>query len=236
MRSSIRSTLVVSILASLAAPGVLADEPALETEEARVLYTVGLAMSQNLASLDLTADDLAAIQAGLTDGVLGREERVDAETYAPRIREVLMARATVVMEREKLAGTELTAKAAAEAGAVTLDSGGVYLEAEPGEGAQPAAADTVTIHYHGTLRDGTVFDSSRDGDPATFAVNGVIRCFSEGLQRMKVGGKCKITCPSDSAYGDRGSPPKIRPGATLVFEIELIEIATAALPEQPPAP
>jgi FKBP-type peptidyl-prolyl cis-trans isomerase FkpA/FKBP-type peptidyl-prolyl cis-trans isomerase FklB len=83
----------------------------------------------------------------------------------------------------------------------------------------------VRVHYHGTLTDGTVFDSSvQRGEPATFALNGVIPCFREGVQLMKVGGKSRLVCPAPLAYGDRGAPPKIRPGATLVFEVELLEI------------
>lgn len=89
----------------------------------------------------------------------------------------------------------------------------------------PTAADTVKVHYHGTLIDGSVFDSSVDRDiPATFPMNGVIKCWTEGLQKIKVGGKARLVCPADVAYGDRGSPPKIKPGSTLVFEVELLEI------------
>jgi FKBP-type peptidyl-prolyl cis-trans isomerase FkpA/FKBP-type peptidyl-prolyl cis-trans isomerase FklB len=83
----------------------------------------------------------------------------------------------------------------------------------------------VKVHYHGTLSDGTVFDSSvKRGEPATFPLNGVIPCWTEGVQQMKVGGKSRLVCPSELAYGDRGAPPLIRPGATLVFEVELLEI------------
>jgi FKBP-type peptidyl-prolyl cis-trans isomerase FkpA/FKBP-type peptidyl-prolyl cis-trans isomerase FklB len=83
----------------------------------------------------------------------------------------------------------------------------------------------VKVHYHGTLIDGTVFDSSvQRGQPATFPLNGVIPCWTEGVQRMKVGEKSRLVCPSQIAYGDRGAPPKIKPGATLVFEVELLEI------------
>jgi FKBP-type peptidyl-prolyl cis-trans isomerase len=83
----------------------------------------------------------------------------------------------------------------------------------------------VKVHYRGTLTDGTEFDSSiKRGQPATFPLNGVIKCWTEGVQEMKVGGKSRLVCPSSAAYGDRGSPPAIPPGATLVFEVELLEI------------
>ena len=101
---------------------------------------------------------------------------------------------------------------------------------QPGTGESPKATDTVKVHYHGTLTDGTVFDSSvQRGQPATFPLNGVIPCWTEGVQKMKVGEKAKLTCPSAIAYGDRGRPPTIPGGATLVFEISLISI-------EPPAP
>ena len=95
-------------------------------------------------------------------------------------------------------------------------------------GAFPTASDTVKVHYHGTLRDGTVFDSSVDrGTPVDFPLNGVIPCWTEGVQKMKVGGKARLVCPASLAYGDRGAPPKIKPGAALVFDVELLGIGGA---------
>jgi FKBP-type peptidyl-prolyl cis-trans isomerase FkpA/FKBP-type peptidyl-prolyl cis-trans isomerase FklB len=199
-------------------------------------YTLGLATSHNLAPLEFSEAELAVIQSGIADGVLGRDQRVDAEAFGPKIQNMLQARALAATQREKDAGAEFSNQAAAEPGAVKTDSGVIFLGLEPGDGPSPGPTDTVRVHYHGTLRDGEVFDSSLDGDPATFAVNGVIGCFSEGLQKMKVGGKAKLTCPSDTAYGDRGSPPSIRPGATLVFEIQLVEIVTPAAAETPSVP
>src|SRR5437773_2582080 len=104
-------------------------------------------------------------------------------------------------------------------------SGAVVTTLKPGTGASPTATDKVKVHYHGTLTDGTVFDSSvQRGEPITFPLSGVIKCWTEGVQQMKVGGKSRLVCPADTAYGDRGAPPKIKPGATLVFEVELLEI------------
>ncbi|MGA2715679.1 MAG: FKBP-type peptidyl-prolyl cis-trans isomerase [Bryobacteraceae bacterium] len=116
-------------------------------------------------------------------------------------------------------------KAAAEPGAVKTASGLVYRETEPGTGASPKATDTVKVHYRGTLTDGTEFDSSyKRNEPAEFPLNRVIPCWTEGVQKMKVGGKARLVCPASIAYGDAGSPPVIPGGATLVFEIELLGI------------
>jgi FKBP-type peptidyl-prolyl cis-trans isomerase FkpA len=96
---------------------------------------------------------------------------------------------------------------------------------EEGTGASPSATDTVQVHYHGTFPDGRVFDSSVDrGQPASFPLNRVIACWTEGVQKMKVGGKAKLVCPPALAYGERGAPPTIPPNATLVFEVELLAI------------
>ena len=123
-----------------------------------------------------------------------------------------------------LAQAELAASAAKEAGATVTPSGLVYRSLEEGKGPSPTATDTVTVHYRGTLANGTEFDSSyKRHAPAQFPLSGVIPCWTEGVQRMKVGGKSQLVCPSDLAYGDQGRP-SIPGGATLVFEIELLEI------------
>ena len=109
----------------------------------------------------------------------------------------------------------------------------VYIEQKKGTGASPKATDTVKVHYKGTLVDGKTFDSSYDrGEPAQFPLNGVIPCWTEGVQKMAVGGKAKLVCPPAIAYGDRGSPPVIPPGATLVFEVELLEVGARRPPRR----
>jgi FKBP-type peptidyl-prolyl cis-trans isomerase FkpA len=120
---------------------------------------------------------------------------------------------------------EAAARAAAEPGAVVSDSGLVYRSLHAGSGPRPLATDTVRVHYRGTLPDGREFDSSYSrGQPATFPLNRVIPCWTEGLQRMQVGGKARLTCPPGIAYGDRGAGGVIPPGATLHFEVELLGV------------
>jgi FKBP-type peptidyl-prolyl cis-trans isomerase FkpA len=118
------------------------------------------------------------------------------------------------------------AKAAAEKGAVVSDSGLVYLSLKEGKGANPAATDTVRVHYRGTFPDGKEFDSSyKRGEPASFPLNRVIKCWTEGVQKIKVGGKAKLTCPSAIAYGERGAGGgEIPPNSILQFEVELLGI------------
>ena len=117
-------------------------------------------------------------------------------------------------------------KAAAEPGAQKTASGLVYRDVTAGSGASPKATDTVKVHYRGTLINGKEFDSSyARNEPAEFPLNRVIPCWTEGVQKMKVGGKARLVCPSSIAYGEGGAPPDIPGGATLVFEIELLGIS-----------
>jgi FKBP-type peptidyl-prolyl cis-trans isomerase FkpA len=136
--------------------------------------------------------------------------------------------ATAPAEPSAAGSQAYLAKAAAEPGAVKTASGLVYKELKAGSGASPKASDMVTVNYKGTLIDGTEFDSSyKRNEPATFPLNGVIPCWTEGVQMMKVGGKSQLVCPAGIAYGERGSPPVIPGGATLIFEVELLKIGPA---------
>jgi FKBP-type peptidyl-prolyl cis-trans isomerase FkpA len=197
-----------------------------KTEDEKTLYAIGVAVSQSLEPFALSESELEMVKAGLSDGVAKKPPKVDMQAYLPKAQQLVQARASKVAEGEKQAGDAYVAKAAAEAGAKKTASGAVVVPIKEGTGAKPKATDRVTVHYEGTLLDGSVFDSSiKRGEPATFPLNGVIKCWTEGVQEIKMGGKAKLVCPADVAYGDRGSPPKIKPGATLVFEVELLEIA-----------
>lgn len=201
----------------------------LKTEDDKTLYALGLAISRSLGQFSLTPAELEKVKAGLSDGVLKRKAQVELEAYGPKIQALQQTRAQAQAVGEKQVGDAYIAKAAAEKGAVKTPSGIVIKTLKAGTGAQPKATDEVKVHYHGTLIDGTVFDSSvQRNEPATFPLNGVIPCWTEAVQTLKVGGKSRIVCPSSLAYGDRGSPPLIKPGSTLIFEVELLAIVTPA--------
>jgi FKBP-type peptidyl-prolyl cis-trans isomerase FkpA len=214
---------IAALLIGVAAGVVTGQE--LKTEEQKTFYALGLALSQNLAPFNLSEAELELVKSGLTDGLLNRPRKVDLPAYAPKLQELQQSRLAVAASSEKKASQAFLDKAAGEKGATKTASGVIVTTVKPGTGPSPTASDKVKVHYTGTLIDGTVFDSSvQRGQPATLPLDGVIKCWSEGIPTMKVGGKAKLVCPAEVAYGDRGAPPRIKPGATLVFEVELLEI------------
>jgi FKBP-type peptidyl-prolyl cis-trans isomerase FkpA len=230
----IACALLVTFTASLSATACKADEktPAsgpLQTEEQKIAYALGLLVGRNLTPLKLTPDELALVQRGLIDAATGKKAEVELDTYGPKVQQMAQTRSQAYQAEqstaEKAKGQTFMDEAAKQAGAVKTPSGMVFLSLKPGTGESPKATDTVSVHYQGTLTNGTEFDSSiKRGQPAEFPLNGVIPCWTEGLQKMKVGEKAKLVCPSAIAYGDAGRPPQIPPGATLVFEVELLSI------------
>ena len=208
----------VSILAQAPAPAA-----ASQSDEEKTLYAVGLVMQRTLQQFDLSPAEMAVIQRAISDAAAGKPA-IDLDEWGPKIQALANARGERLTVREKEASAAYLTKAAAATGAVKTDSGIVYTETTAGTGASPTASDRVKVHYRGTLINGTEFDSSyARNEPAEFPLGGVIRCWTEGVQRMKVGGKARLVCPSDLAYGDRGNQA-IPGGAALVFEIELLEI------------
>ena len=133
--------------------------------------------------------------------------------------------ALIALQSAAFAADDPLAKAAAEKGAIVTESGLVFLSLKEGSGPTPVATDVVKVNYRGTFTDGREFDSSyKRGQPASFPLNRVIKCWTEGVQRIKVGGKAKLTCPSAIAYGERGAGADIPPNTTLQFEVELLGI------------
>jgi FKBP-type peptidyl-prolyl cis-trans isomerase FkpA len=224
MRTSLVGSIGLFLLLGGVAAGA-AEAPELKSDEQKTFYALGLFVGQNLAPFSLTEAELELVKAGLADSVLKRDRKVDLQAYAPKVQALQQTRTAAMAATEKKASQGFLDKAAAEKGATKTSSGMVISTLKAGTGASPKATDSVRVHYHGTLTDGTVFDSSRDrGEPAVFPLNNVIPCFSEGIRTMKVGGKSRLVCPAELAYGDRGAPPRIKPGATLVFEVELLDI------------
>jgi FKBP-type peptidyl-prolyl cis-trans isomerase FkpA/FKBP-type peptidyl-prolyl cis-trans isomerase FklB len=221
-------TLVIwpAILILATAVNAVADEPTIETEDQKTLYALGLTINRSLSPFNLSPSELQLVEAGLADGSLHKTPKVDLETYGPKIKQLQEARAAAVAAVEKKTSQVVVDQAAREPGATKTASGLVMIPITAGTGASPKATDTVTVNYEGRLTDGTVFDSSmQHGGPATVPLNGVIKCWTEALQLVKVGGKSRLVCPAALAYGDQGWPPLIKPGATLVFEVELLGIS-----------
>ncbi|MDE2737017.1 MAG: FKBP-type peptidyl-prolyl cis-trans isomerase [Gemmatimonadota bacterium] len=207
---------------------VKTDTPAkVETEEEKVLYALGLAIAQN--SLEpfkgqFSDAEMAVVMQGFADAVKGGEPIVSLQEFGPKINPMLQERMQKVQAQAAAEGTAFREKAAQEEGAVQTASGLIFKELTAGTGASPRATDRVKVHYHGSLIDGTVFDSSVErGEPVTFALDQVVKGWTEGLQMMKVGGKAKLTIPPELAYGP-GGRAGIPANATLIFEVELLGI------------
>jgi FKBP-type peptidyl-prolyl cis-trans isomerase FkpA len=193
------------------------------TDEEKTIYSLGLSIYRSLGQFDLSPAELELVKRAISDAAANKPA-VDLNTWGPKIQALATARQARVVEREKASAKAYIDKAAAESGAVKTDSGLVYHELTAGTGDSPKETDTVKVNYRGTFINGTEFDSSYSrNEPAEFPLNGVIKCWTEGVQRMKVGGKSRLVCPSDLAYGDDGRPG-IPGGSTLIFEIELLSI------------
>jgi FKBP-type peptidyl-prolyl cis-trans isomerase FkpA len=213
---------------SAGAPNNATEATALQTDQDKTLYALGLVIGQNVrenvSDFKLTADEAKIVADGLRDAVLGAESKVALDVYGPQIQSLAEERMSAGANEEKAASEAWVAEQAVLPGAERSATGVVIIPMTEGTGANPTATSTVRVHYHGTLRDGSVFDSSvQRGEPISFPLNGVISCWTEGVQKIKVGGKAKLVCPADTAYGDQGSG-SIPGGAALAFEVELLAI------------
>ncbi|KFA89121.1 FKBP-type peptidyl-prolyl cis-trans isomerase [Archangium violaceum] len=214
-----------------------------QTDDQKTFYALGLTLGRQIQVFDMTPEELEFVKAGLTASVTNKEPAVDIQTFGPKLPELARTRSTARAEKEKEKAKGFLEQAAKEEGAVRTESGLIYKSLTEGTGAQPGPTDIVKVNYRGTLPDGKEFDSSyKRNEPAQFPLNGVIKCWTEGVGKMKVGGKAKLVCPSDLAYGDRGTPG-IPGGSALVFEVELLDVqknepppSMPAMPGQPTAP
>ena len=223
MKRTALATLVAGTIALAPGASVLAQDVAVETEEAKVSYGVGMMMGEQLKQFgDIDYDLLIA---GLRAQKEGEETQITIEEAQAAIMAQQQEAAEAASAEASAASAQYLEENAAKEGVTVTDSGLQYEVLTEGDGPKPSVDDTVSVHYVGTLLDGTEFDSSiARGEPAEFPLKGVIPGWTEGVQLMNVGSKYRFVIPSDLAYGDRGAGQAIGPGETLVFEVELLEI------------
>jgi FKBP-type peptidyl-prolyl cis-trans isomerase FkpA len=196
--------------------------PLAAEEQERLLYALGVTMGRSVESFALTPEELAVVARGLKEW---SAPQVEVESALASLKEFELRRRDQRLAQEKARGRAYAAKAAQEKGAEVTPSGLVYLPLSEGVGPAPSAADTVRVHYRGRLIDGREFDSSyRTGQPLQIGLGSVIPCWTEAIPKLKTHGRARLVCPSSIAYGDRGRPPTIPPGATLVFDVELMDV------------
>jgi len=226
-------TLTRSTVAAMCLVGTTAMAQAmnLESHDDKQSYALGMVFGQQIAgslaqaSVEINHEILLrALSDTITQqDTLMTQQELEAFLQAEQQKQI--EEAQIVASAAKTSGDEFLAEFASKEGVMKTESGIYYIEMIAGEGAQPSATDTVKVHYKGTLKDGTEFDSSYSrGTPAEFPVNGVIQGWQEVLPMMKEGSKWEVAIPSDLAYGERGAGANIGPNEPLVFEIELLEI------------
>lgn len=209
----------------------------------KVSYAIGLNIGKDFKQQEIDVDPELLAQ-GIRDAVAGVEPQLSEEQVQETImtfqKEMIASqekKAKGMAEKNLKEGEAFLAETAKQEGVVTLPSGLMYKVIEEGTGPKPSAGDTVKVHYEGRLVDGTVFDSSiQRGEPATFPVTGVIPGWTEALQQMKQGAKYELYIPPTLAYGERGAGPVIGPNATLIFNVELLEVMPGNGAKSQPAP
>jgi len=224
----------VLALALLLTPSVRAEpeedeqdnafDPLATTENQMSVYAMGLYQARRLRMLAFTDQDLEIFREGLGDGWL-QDPEIPLDRTWPNLLVFERGRYLAAAETEKREGRKLLDFAAAEPGAIRTESGLIFTMLEEGKGPHPGPDAKVKIHYHATIRDGTVFDSSFASDiPLETDLSRSIKCWTEGIQRMREKGRAKLICPPELGYGDRPYSRLIPPQAVLIFELELVEI------------
>lgn len=211
-------------LAALWLASPAAAQPTPHGDDDQTLYALGLRCGYDLMGFALGDAELAAVERGLRDGAQRRPPEVNERAYAGRIDELLARRRGIAAGREEVASREWLAKLERELPGRPLPGGARYLELRPGAGPGPAPGDVVELHFHGRLRDGTVFDSSVErGLPLRVELDRLFPCWRDGLQQMRVGGKARLLCPASTAYGELGTR-RVPGGAALDLEVELLAL------------
>jgi len=203
-----------------------ADSIQLKSDDEKAFYTIGYSWGEKLKGLNVSEREFKAVIKGAKASVAGTKADVDLQKYSAKIGPMATARSESSALKEKNKGNKfIESYLKSNPKAKKTASGLVYEMLKEGKGKNPAATDTVEVHYHGTLTNGLVFDSSVERNKKiSFPLNRVIKGWTEGLQLVKEGGKIKLIIPSELAYGKAGAPPKIPGGATLIFTVELFKI------------
>jgi FKBP-type peptidyl-prolyl cis-trans isomerase FkpA len=195
-----------------------------QTEDQKTLYALGVGLTKQLSILNLSAEEYELVNQGMMDAAAGKKLEAEPEAYNQNINKLFQTRIQVTAQKQKELAKPYLENAAKEKDAQKTASGLIYQQIKAGTGAQPKASDIVKINFTGTFIDGKEFDSSiKSGQPVEFPLDKTFPCAKEGIGMMKVGGKAKLVCPSDIAFGDQGRPPLIPGGATIVYEVELLD-------------
>jgi FKBP-type peptidyl-prolyl cis-trans isomerase len=240
-KAAVLSLGAVAVLSAAEATTPAAPAPAApaapQFTETQLLETFGWFVGRRIgmSELGFTAEQTAAVIKGIESSAAGKESPFKIEEVGPQLDKFMQAKqaeyTAKIKAKSQGESSKFFADVKAKKGVFALPSGLCYEIVKEGAGAYPKATDTVKVHYTGTLVDGKKFDSSVDrGEPAEFPLNGVIKGWTEGLQKINKGGKIKLYVPSDLAYGDEGRPPTIPPAATLIFEVELLDIKDTPAP------
>ena len=210
--------LLALLCVAIAVPAQAATK--VESDQDKTFYFIGTLTAPMLEIFALSDDELELVLRGIRDTLRGESIALDQEEFAPKLRLLQEERQKVALAIEAKKSGEYLVQQSKLEGAESTPSGLIFTELEAGSGEKPAASSKVRVKYEGRLRDGTIFDAGT----TDFPLDKVIPCWKEGVSRVKVGGKARLVCPAEIAYGNRGAPPKIRPGAALTFDVELLEI------------
>jgi FKBP-type peptidyl-prolyl cis-trans isomerase len=197
----------------------------LESERDRALYAIGTVVGKGLKGLDLSPEEFARVAAGLRDAALSQPIQASPYDHQAEIQALQAERTQRAIDKDAQGSQGYLDAIESQEGVTKTESGLLYQSLSPGTGPSPGPRDRVRVHYEGRLRSGEVFDGTRLRETAAiFPLETVIACWTEGLQKMQVGGRARIVCPPALAYGDSGYPPHVPPNSLLDFEVELIEI------------